>query len=45
MNDGRPEQAVERPDAADIKRCCARLYESEIVTRLLGDSFHPGGLG
>ena len=45
MNDGRPEQAGERPDAADIKQCCARLYESEIVTRLLGDSFHPGGLG
>jgi ubiquinone/menaquinone biosynthesis C-methylase UbiE len=35
--------AGERPDAANIKQCCARLYESEIVTRLLGDSFHPGG--
>jgi arsenite methyltransferase len=32
------------PDqAADIKQCCARLYESEIVSQLLGDSFHPGG--
>jgi len=30
-------------DAVDIKQCCARLYESEIVSRLLGDSFHPGG--
>jgi ubiquinone/menaquinone biosynthesis C-methylase UbiE len=28
---------------ADVKQCCARLYESELVTRLLGDSFHPGG--
>jgi len=31
------------PDAGTIKQCCARLYESEIVSRLLGDSFHPGG--
>jgi arsenite methyltransferase len=30
-------------DAGEIKQCCARLYESEIVSRLLGDSFHPGG--
>jgi ubiquinone/menaquinone biosynthesis C-methylase UbiE len=30
-------------DAAEIKQCCARLYESEIVSRLLGESFHPGG--
>lgn len=29
--------------AAQVKQCCARLYESEIVARLLGDSFHPGG--
>jgi arsenite methyltransferase len=29
--------------AAHVKQCCARLYESEIVARLLGDSFHPGG--
>lgn len=27
----------------DVKQCCARLYESELVPRLLGDSFHPGG--
>ena len=31
------------PNAAKVKHCCARLYESEIVRRLLGDSFHPGG--
>jgi len=29
--------------ARDTKQCCARLYESELVTQLLGDSFHPGG--
>ena len=30
--------------AADVKSCCARLYESDFVRLLLGDSFHPGGL-
>lgn len=30
-------------DPVEIKQCCARLYESEIVSRLLGESFHPGG--
>jgi len=30
-------------DPDEIKQCCARLYESEIVSRLLGESFHPGG--
>ncbi len=29
---------------ADVKTCCARLYESEAATLLLGDSFHPGGV-
>ena len=36
-------EALRRPDADEIKQCCARLYESEIVSRLLGESFHPGG--
>jgi ubiquinone/menaquinone biosynthesis C-methylase UbiE len=27
-----------------LKQCCARLYESDIVRLLLGESFHPGGL-
>ena len=31
-------------DADFTKQCCARLYESDVVARLLGDSFHPGGL-
>jgi ubiquinone/menaquinone biosynthesis C-methylase UbiE len=26
-----------------VKQCCARLYESDLVRILLGDSFHPGG--
>src|SRR5262249_24079560 len=30
--------------ASDFKQCCARLYESDIVSLLLGDSFHPGGV-
>src|ERR1700758_3463268 len=31
-----------RPE--QIKKCCARLYESDLTRFLLGDSFHPGGL-
>jgi arsenite methyltransferase len=32
------------PDlAADSKRCCAELYESEAVRWLLDDQLHPGG--
>jgi ubiquinone/menaquinone biosynthesis C-methylase UbiE len=27
-----------------IKSCCAAAYSSDIVTLLLGDSYHPGGL-
>jgi arsenite methyltransferase len=27
-----------------VKQCCARIYESDFVRLLLGDSFHPGGL-
>jgi arsenite methyltransferase len=30
-------------ESEHVKQCCARLYESELVSRLLGDSFHPGG--
>jgi arsenite methyltransferase len=36
-------KALGRPNADEIKQCCARLYESEIVAQLLGESFHPGG--
>jgi ubiquinone/menaquinone biosynthesis C-methylase UbiE len=29
----------------DLKSCCATLYETDFARLLLGDSFHPGGLG
>ena len=32
------------PEPAEVKSCCARLYESDFVRLLLGESFHPGGL-
>ncbi len=32
------------PDPADLKACCAAVYQSEWARLLLGDSFHPGGL-
>jgi ubiquinone/menaquinone biosynthesis C-methylase UbiE len=28
---------------AQVKQCCATLYESDLARYLLGDSFHPGG--
>jgi arsenite methyltransferase len=31
------------PNAAELKSCCAALYESDLARMLLGDSFHPGG--
>jgi len=31
-------------DAANIKACCAVGYSSDVVSLLLGDSYHPGGL-
>jgi SAM-dependent methyltransferase len=33
-----------RAGSAELKRCCAAVYESEAVRWLLGDSFHPGGV-
>jgi ubiquinone/menaquinone biosynthesis C-methylase UbiE len=30
--------------SAEIKACCAAVYESDWATLLLGDTFHPGGL-
>jgi arsenite methyltransferase len=29
---------------AEVKQCCARLYESDFAKLLLGEAFHPGGL-
>ncbi|OEV29302.1 methyltransferase type 11 [Streptomyces nanshensis] len=37
----------EKPSPAtasdEVKACCAAAYSSDIVTLLLGDSYHPGG--
>lgn len=32
-------------ESQEVKTCCATLYESDMARMLLGDSFHPGGLG
>lgn len=37
-------KSAERSNAAEVKQCCANLYESDFAKLLLGDSFHPGGL-
>lgn len=31
-------------DARQVKACCATGYSSDVVTLLLGSSYHPGGL-
>jgi len=31
-------------ESAQLKSCCAALYQSDFARLLLGDSFHPGGL-
>lgn len=33
-----------RHDAETVKACCAAGYSSDLVSLLLGDSYHPGGL-
>src|SRR5713101_536434 len=30
-------------ESAELKSCCAALYQSDLARALLGDSFHPGG--
>jgi arsenite methyltransferase len=30
--------------SAEVRQCCANLYESDFAKLLLGESFHPGGL-
>lgn len=30
-------------ESAELKSCCATLYQSDFARMLLGDSFHPGG--
>ncbi len=50
MSSGAPsERALREPlpgglQADELKSCCARLYESDVVRLLLGDSYHPGGV-
>jgi SAM-dependent methyltransferase len=31
------------PDSAAVKSCCAAAYGVDLVTMLLGESYHPGG--
>jgi arsenite methyltransferase len=31
-------------DGAELKTCCAAVYQSEWARAILGESFHPGGL-
>jgi ubiquinone/menaquinone biosynthesis C-methylase UbiE len=33
-----------RPTAQEVKACCVASYGSDLMTLLLGDSYHPGGL-
>jgi hypothetical protein len=35
---------IQPASAAETKACCAAAYGSDVVTLLLGDSYHPGGL-
>lgn len=34
---------VDDMDAGRVKACCATSYSSDLVSMLLGDSYHPGG--
>ncbi|HTJ74918.1 MAG TPA: methyltransferase domain-containing protein [Acidimicrobiales bacterium] len=31
-------------ESTDLKACCARSYQSDVVALILGESYHPGGL-
>lgn len=42
---GHSEIAARELSPPDIKQCCAAAYDADITKLLLGDSFHPGGLG
>jgi ubiquinone/menaquinone biosynthesis C-methylase UbiE len=42
---GRGEERITTRSAAEtIKNCCEVAYSSDLVSLLLGDSYHPGGL-
>jgi arsenite methyltransferase len=36
---------VSEPTATDVKVCCATAYQNDAVALILGESYHPGGLG
>ncbi|MCI0414237.1 methyltransferase domain-containing protein [bacterium] len=38
------DSTISGENAGYVKSCCARLYESDFIRLLLGNSFHPGGL-
>ncbi len=35
---------VTSSEEGDVKACCARSYQSDVVALILGESYHPGGL-
>jgi arsenite methyltransferase len=44
VNPDTADEAMQTQDPAELKQCCARLYETELASLLLNESFHPGGL-
>ncbi len=36
-------QGKKLPDSEEFKSCCSNFYADDVVRRILGDSFHPGG--
>jgi hypothetical protein len=36
-------QQNEPMDPDTIKSCCTRFYENDLVAKILGENFHPGG--
>ena len=37
-------EPMDTADAAELKSCCAAVYQSDWARLLLGESFHPGGM-
>jgi ubiquinone/menaquinone biosynthesis C-methylase UbiE len=35
--------SMDNKDPASIKSCCSSFYENDLVSKFLGDNFHPGG--
>ena len=34
----------QQSEPEDVKSCCTKFYETDLVSKFLGDSFHPGGV-